>query len=107
MQPLIIEIVILYVCVAAVSAIVCAFVRRQWAVDILLANLMLGFVGAWLGALLFGAIGPAIAGVPILACFGLALPMQFGFNAIFAPIEQRFYDNVVHIRPRELSDIAA
>lgn len=80
-----VETVLLYFTVALVSALTCAFIRGYLAPDVFIANVLLGSVCAWIGGVMFGAVGPVVVGIPVLACFAIALPTLFGFNAIFAP----------------------
>lgn len=92
---MVLELIALYACVAAVSAVICCYIRNQWAWEILVSNFMLGAVTAWIGAILIGAVGPVVFGMPVLACFGVTLPALFAFNAIFAPspIDEQIADS--------------
>lgn len=101
---MVIQLLILYIGVAVVSALICAFVRRELAVNVFVANLILGSVMAWVGGLLFGPVGPLVYGVPVLACFGLALPALFSFNALMIPATEATVDNVIELRPGVADD---
>jgi hypothetical protein len=79
-----IELVILYSIIAISSALVCAFLRAKFELDVFLCNVMLGGVASWTAGVLFGAVGPLVWGVPVLACVGLAMPAMLAFNGIFA-----------------------
>lgn len=102
------EIIGLYLFVAITSAIIAAVLRGTVESDVFIANLMLGGASAWSAAVLFGAVGPLLWGIPVVACFALALPVVFAYNAIMAaPGETSATAADVFQFPAEPEDLAA
>jgi hypothetical protein len=71
----------LYASVAVVTALIARAAQREWLFEVFVADFIVGAVAAWTAGVLFGAFGPVVAGIPVLGCFGLSIPMVSGFNA--------------------------
>jgi hypothetical protein len=85
---MVIELLFVYFGVALVSSVACLFIRGQFSWQILVSDLILGSAAAWAGAFLLSTGGPVVYGVPVMACFALALPMLFVFNLVFGPARE-------------------
>ena len=77
----------LYASVAVVTALIARAANREWLFEVFVADFIVGAVAAWTAGVLFGAVGPVVAGIPVLLCFGLSIPVAFGFNAWAVSLE--------------------
>lgn len=80
-----VAVLMVYASVAVLASLFAVSLRKEWLLELFIADLMLSAVGAWVGGVMFGAFGPMVFGISIVACFGMALPLVFVFNFAVAP----------------------
>jgi uncharacterized membrane protein YeaQ/YmgE (transglycosylase-associated protein family) len=76
---------LLYLGVGAGSALVATTMRRRAhknAKRTFIGNMVVGSTGAWLGATLFGPIGPTLYGVSLLATAASSAASVLGYNIL-------------------------
>lgn len=83
---------LLYLGVGAGWSILATSVRRKQKRNTkraFVGNLLVGSTGAWLGATLFGAVGPSLYGISLIATAVSSAGAVFGYNMLSSRMESK------------------